>query len=87
MQAEEDMIEIYTELSQLAVVRQKLLDVSLPISSAEKVMRPKTLMQLEEKESLQALRLLDRLDELDDVQKVYSNLDVSEDVAAKFAEA
>jgi transcriptional/translational regulatory protein YebC/TACO1 len=33
------------------------------------------------------MRLMDRLEDLDDVQKVYSNLDVSDELADKFAEA
>jgi|HigsolmetaAR202D_1030399.scaffolds.fasta_scaffold00052_44 DNA-binding regulatory protein, YebC/PmpR family len=87
VQVEEDVIEIYTEFTQLAAVRQTLLEANIPVSNAEKVMRPKSLVQLDEQDSIKALRLLERLDELDDVQKVYSNLDVSDEVAAKFAEA
>lgn len=87
VQVEEDVIEIYTEFTQLAAVRQKLLDAKLPVSNAEKVMRPKSLVQADEADSIKALRLLERLEELDDVQKVYSNLDVSDEVAARFAEA
>lgn len=87
VQVEEDVIEVYTDFTQLAVVRQKLIDDKLPISSVEKVMRPKTLTQADEQDSIKALRLLERLEDLDDVQKVFSNLDVTDDVAAKFAEA
>jgi YebC/PmpR family DNA-binding regulatory protein len=87
VQADEEVLEVYTEFTQLAAVRQKLLDAGIPVSSAEKMMQAKTLVQPDEKESLQALRLLERLEELDDVQKVYSNLDVSEEIATKFAEA
>ncbi len=87
VQVEDEIIEVYTDFTQLAAVRQKLLDANISVSSAEKVMRPKTLIQADEPDSIKALRLLERLEELDDVQKVYSNLDVSDEVAAKFAEA
>lgn len=87
VQVEEDVIEIYTEFTQLAAIRQTLLEAKIPISNAEKVMRPKSLIQADEQDSIKALRLLERLDDLDDVQKVYSNLDVSDEVAAKFADA
>lgn len=87
VQVEDEIIEVYTDFTQLAAVRQKLIDADIPVSSAEKVMRPKTLIQADEQDSIKALRLLERLEELDDVQKVYSNLDVSDEVAAKFAEA
>lgn len=81
----EDAIEIYTEFKQLAAVRQKLLAASLPISGAEKIMRPTTTVQAETAEALKAMRLIERLEDLDDVQKVYSNLDVSEELAEQFA--
>jgi YebC/PmpR family DNA-binding regulatory protein len=83
----EETIEVYTELQQLAGVRQQLLAAGLPIVGAEKVMKPKTLVQLDEKESMQALRLMERLEDLDDVQKVFTNLDVTDELAEKFAEA
>lgn len=77
------LLEVYTEWTQLAQVRQALIDMKLPITSAEKMMRPKTLVQPDEKEALQALRLLEKLEDLDDVQKVYSNLDITEELASK----
>jgi YebC/PmpR family DNA-binding regulatory protein len=87
VQVAEDVIEVYTELQQLAGVRQQLLTAGLPIMGAEKVMKPKTLVQPDEKDSMQALRLMERLEDLDDVQKVFTNLDVSDELAEKFAEA
>ncbi len=81
----EDVIEVYTDFKQLAVVRGKLLDAGLPISGVEKTMLAKTTIQPDGKEALQAMRLIERLEDLDDVQKVYSNLDVSEELAEQFA--
>lgn len=79
------VLEVYTEWTQLNAVRQALLEQGLPVTGAEKMMRPKTLVQLtDEKEALQVMRLLEKLEDLDDVQKVYSNLDISEDLASKF---
>ena len=83
----EDVIEVYTEFTRLAAVRQALLAAGLPLAGAEKFMLAKTTVQGEGDEALKAMRLIEKLEDLDDVQKVYSNLDVSEAVAAKFAEA
>lgn len=80
----DDVLEIYCEWTQLNVVRQALLEQGLPLVGAEKTMRPTTLVQPEEKEALTAMRLIERLEDLDDVQKVYSNLDITDEVAAKF---
>jgi YebC/PmpR family DNA-binding regulatory protein len=78
-------LEIYCAWTQLNSVRQGLLDQQIPISGAEKTMRPKTVVQPEEKEALAVLRLIERLEDLDDVQKVYSNLDLTDEVAARLA--
>ena len=78
-------LEIYCAWTQLNSVRQVLLDQKIPISGAEKTMRPKTVVQPEEKEALAVLRLIEKLEDLDDVQKVYSNLDLTDEVAARLA--
>ncbi len=79
-------IIIYTEFSRLAAVRDQLNESGVKLSSAEKVMQPKAIITIDEKETFQALRLLEKLEDLDDVQKVYSNLDVSDELAERFAE-
>jgi len=84
VEIEGNEMQIYCEWTQLNVVRQALLDAGLPITDAEKTMRPKTLVTPEEKDALAAMRLIERLEDLDDVQKVYSNLDITDEVAAKF---
>jgi len=81
----EDTIEVYTEFNQLAAVRQALLSAGLPLSGAEKTMIAKTTIQPESDDALKAMRLMERLEDLDDVQKVYSNLDVTEELAEQFA--
>ncbi|WP_129627128.1 YebC/PmpR family DNA-binding transcriptional regulator [Candidatus Oscillochloris fontis] len=80
----DDTLEIYCEWTSLHLVRQALLDQGIPLIGAEKTMRPKTLVQPEEKEALSVLRLIEKLEDLDDVQKVYSNLDITDELAASF---
>lgn len=81
----EDTIEVYTEFKQLAAVRQALLANGLTISSAEKFMRAKTLVDADSAEALKALKLVEKLEDLDDVQKVYTNLNLSDELAEQFA--
>jgi YebC/PmpR family DNA-binding regulatory protein len=83
----EDAIEVYTDFKQLAVVRGKLLAEGLPINGVEKTMLATTTVQAEDAEALRAMRLIEKLEDLDDVQKVYSNLDISEALAEQFASA
>jgi YebC/PmpR family DNA-binding regulatory protein len=80
----DDGLEIYCEWTQLHIVRQALLEKKLRITNAEKTMRPKTLVSPDEKDALTVMRMLEKLEDLDDVQKVYSNLDITDEVAAKF---
>jgi len=87
VQVSEDMLEVYTELPQLASVRQQMVAAGMPIVGAEKVMKPKTLVQPDDKDGMLALRLMDRLEDLDDVQKVFTNLEVTDELAERFAEA
>jgi transcriptional/translational regulatory protein YebC/TACO1 len=50
-------------------------------------MRPKTIVQADAADALRALKLIERMEDLDDVQKVYSNLDITDEVAEQFAGA
>ena len=85
VQVDDNVVEVYTDFAELNDVRQKLAESNLPITNVERLMKPKTPYSPEEKEALAALRLMERLEELDDVQKVYSNIDVSDELAEKFA--
>lgn len=80
----EDMIEVYAELENFQAVRQALKDKGIDFETAELSMIPKTTMQLEEKATLQVMSVIEALEELDDTQQVYSNLDISDEVMAKY---
>jgi YebC/PmpR family DNA-binding regulatory protein len=81
----DDVIEVYTEFQRLAAVRQALLSAGMPLAGAEKMMLAKTTIQPDETDALKAMKLIEKLEDLDDVQKVYSNLDISEELAEQFA--
>ena len=86
VQIEERDVEVYTDPAELNNVRLALTKTGLPITTAERTMKPKTTLAPEEKEALSALRLIEKLEDLDDVQKVYTNLEVSDALAEKFEE-
>ena len=48
-------------------------------------MIPKTTLELQPKDTVTVLKLMERLEELDDVQRVYSNLELSEEALSQFA--
>lgn len=74
----DDLIEIFTTLSELHTVQQTLSSQHIPINSAELARIPKTAMTLDERGTLSNMSLIDALEELDDVQQVYSNLEISD---------
>jgi YebC/PmpR family DNA-binding regulatory protein len=76
---------IYTEPAKLEDVRKALDAKHVRITRAESTLVPKTKIELGEKEGLQTLRLIDRLEELDDVQYVYTNAEIADEIAEKYA--
>lgn len=75
-----DIYSISTEPTDLMDVRDSLENSGYDIRSAEIDMVPKTYQKLEGKEAVSALKLMDALDDNDDINKLYSNLDVDEEV-------
>jgi YebC/PmpR family DNA-binding regulatory protein len=82
---DDDGIEIYTDPTELETVRAALEQEKITVSNAETAMVPKTTLELEPKITVSVLKLMERLEELDDVQRVYSNLELSEEALSQFA--
>jgi YebC/PmpR family DNA-binding regulatory protein len=79
-----DVVEIYTKADELEMVRKALEAQNVAIASAEQSLVAKTTISLEEKAALQTLKLMEKLEDLDEVQQVYSNVDFSDDIIAKY---
>ncbi len=74
-----DMVEVTTEPANLEAVRKSLESNGLGIENADFAMVPKTMMELDVKTQHQAMKLLDALEDLEDVQRVYSNVDFTDE--------
>jgi YebC/PmpR family DNA-binding regulatory protein len=74
-----DNLEVFTEPQMLDAVRIALQARKADIVNAERGLVPSTTISLDSKHVAQMLRLVDRLEELDDVQKVYSNVEISDE--------
>ena len=83
----DDMIEVYTEVEDFRAVRQALEEAGIQFETTELSLIPKNTLELGEKETLQVMRVIDDLEELDDTQQVYSNLDISDEVMARYEAA
>jgi YebC/PmpR family DNA-binding regulatory protein len=80
----DDLIEVFTMPDDFRTVREALEGRGMKLGSAEITLVPKTTVALEEKQALQNMNLISNLEELDDVQQVYSNLDITDDLMARF---
>ena len=80
----EDTVEVYTQVEDFTSVLDALRDASLTIANSALSWIPQTTTTLDEKPTLQAMKLLESLEELDDVQEVFSNLDIQDEMIAKY---
>ncbi len=71
---EDDGIEIITAATDLAKVRQALVDAGLNVTSAELKYLSSTPVELSGEDAEKAEKLLDAIDDLDDVTAVHTNL-------------
>jgi YebC/PmpR family DNA-binding regulatory protein len=83
VQVSDDVVEVFTDPGSLEDVRGKLEQDGVSISDASVNLIPTTTVDLDEKAAEQVLRLIERLEEIDDVQNVYTNSEISDEVAAR----
>ena len=81
-----DLVEVSTLASDFQSVKEELESNEITLNSAEISMIPKSLTELDEKDTIKAMILIDALEELEDVQQVYSNLDITDEAMAKYDE-
>ena len=79
--------EIITAASDLAAVRDSLKEAGVEVEEAELVMTPQNEIELSVQDALKVMNLIENLEDLDDVQKVYSNLALSEELLNQFESA
>lgn len=78
-------LEVYTAPGDLDHVRAALAGDQLSVTSADLAMIPKTTLEMEAKDQLALVKLLERLEDLDDVQRVYTNVEFSDEVLSETA--
>jgi YebC/PmpR family DNA-binding regulatory protein len=78
-----ELVEIYTHQKDFKAV-QEALSEKYTLSASELTWMPQTTMSLDEKDTFQTMKLIEALEELEDVQHVYTNLEISDEVAAKY---
>jgi YebC/PmpR family DNA-binding regulatory protein len=85
VQIDDDVIEIYTEPSDLHKVNEQLVAGGYEPESVDLIMKPKDPLTPDVDAAVKALRLIEKLEDLDDVQAVFSNIEISDEVLAAVA--
>jgi len=80
-----DPLEIYTEPGDLEAVQAALVRAGVAITSAEAAMIAKQTHAVDASRARQNLRLVEHLEDLDDVQRVTSNLELTDEILAEVA--
>lgn len=84
---EGDVFEVISEPNDVVAVRSALQEAGIDYNSAEVQFVPSMKVPVSDVETATKIfKLIDALDDLDDVQNVYSNFDLSDEVAAEFEE-
>jgi YebC/PmpR family DNA-binding regulatory protein len=80
----DELIEIYADLRHFAEVRKALEEAGIPTEAARLTMVPKNTLSLSDAETLRVMRVIDALEDLDDVQEVHYNMNITDEVIAKY---
>jgi YebC/PmpR family DNA-binding regulatory protein len=81
----EDMIEVFSGVQEFQGVQEALSAASVEMDVAEVSMFPQTTMDLEPQKGLKVMGLVDELEEIEDVEKVFSNLNITDELFELYA--
>ncbi|GAB3204395.1 YebC/PmpR family DNA-binding regulatory protein [Pontibacter aydingkolensis] len=83
---EEDYITIYCAMEDFGALQKKVEELQLETETAELQRLPKTTVMVDDPEAVRKiLKLIDALEDDDDIQKVYHNLELTDNVLAELA--
>jgi YebC/PmpR family DNA-binding regulatory protein len=81
----EDMVEVFSEVGDFQAVQESLTEADIEMDVAELSMVPQTTVDLEPQQGLKVMGLVDALEELEDVEKVYTNLNITDELFEMYA--
>lgn len=85
--ADKTLLELYCAPENLKTLREALEKRKIPFTAAELAWIAKNPAPVSDEQAISTLKLMEALEEHDDVQKVYTNLDITDAVMAKFEAA
>lgn len=84
VEIDDELVEVYTRLADFRAVQDALSEVPFEIVNAQLSRIPQSTIRLEDKQTIQTMKLLDALEDLEDVEEVFSNLDIGDEMIAKY---
>ncbi len=84
IKAEDEHVEAYVAPEHLRPVREELQKRHIPIEDAQVSLIAKNHAAVSPEDAAKTMQLIEDLEELDDVQKVITNLDITEEAMAEF---
>jgi YebC/PmpR family DNA-binding regulatory protein len=81
-----DSFEVISEPTDLIAVRKALQDAGIDYESADANFQPSVSVPVDVEGARKVLKLVDALEDSDDVQDVWTNVDISDEVAAQLDE-
>ena len=83
-----DGLEVYVASEMLGQIHKKLVEGGFEVTETELQMKPKNFQAVTDPgTAARALKFLDEMESLDDVQKVFTNLDIPDEVMQKIESA
>ncbi len=81
----EDTVEVFAEIADFQSVQEALAAENIEMDTAELSLIPKTMLELAPDKGIKVMALVDALDELDDVERVFTNLNITDELVEKYA--
>jgi YebC/PmpR family DNA-binding regulatory protein len=81
----EDTVEVFADVHDFQTVQESFSQAQIEMDIAELSLIPQTKMELDAAKGLKVMGLVEDLEELDDVEKVYTNLDITDEMFEAYA--
>lgn len=73
IEEDEESAILYTQISSLIAVKNAIEAAGFTVESAELIFKPKTVLNIDQKDQDKAITFLEKIEDLGDVQKVFTN--------------
>lgn len=83
IEQDDEFYSIYTEMSDFAEVQKAIEDKYVTIEKSGLIWKPKLMIDVDYETAEKNMRLIENIEDNDDVQAVFTNMDMSDEIAEK----